>query len=73
MWLSDKFENTYQAGFLLVLPRELMAFWTGEGQAYDDLCELAPGPFDFLPVGSGFGVFVAGPGGDIVHEAHWVR
>ena len=72
MWRSQIFENTYQGGYLLVVPSELLPVWTGKGTVYDQLCEFSPGPIDSLPIGSGFGIFVAGPEGDIVHEA-WFR
>ena len=72
MWRSQTFENTYQGGYLLVVPLELLPAWTGKGPVYDDLCELSPGPVDYVPIGDGFGVLVAGPEGDIVHEA-WFR
>jgi hypothetical protein len=72
MWRSQTFENTYQGGCLLVVPSELLPLWTGKGPEYDQLCEFSPGPIDYLQIGSGVGIFVAGPEGDIVHEA-WFR
>lgn len=73
MWRSQTFENTCQGGYLLVLPYEALPYWDGKGPIYEDLCELSAGPIDYLQIGSGFGVFVAGPEGDIVHEAWWLR
>lgn len=73
MWRSQTFENTYQGGYLLVVPYEALPYWVGKGQIYRDLCELSPGPIEYLPIGSGYGVFVAGPEGDIIHEAWWRR
>jgi hypothetical protein len=73
MWRSQTFENTYQGGYLLVVPFELLAEWHGKGGAYDEICERSPRSVDVLPIGDGFGVFVAGPDGDIAHEAWWLR
>jgi hypothetical protein len=58
---------------LLVVPAELLPAWAGKGPVYEQLCEVSPGPIDYLPIGTGFGVLVAGPEGDIVHEAWFVR
>ena len=73
MWRSQTFENTYQGGYLLVVPRDLLLTWPGRNLQYDELCEFSPRAIDFLPIGVGFGVFVAGPDGDIAHEAWFVK
>jgi hypothetical protein len=71
-WWSQTYVNSFDGGSLLVLPHELLGDWNGEGEAYERVIDT-DGPFDFFPVGTGFGVFASGPEGDILHEANWLR
>jgi hypothetical protein len=68
-WWSQTFTN--DGGPLIVLPHELLGYWTGTRSDYDRACD-ARYPFDFFPVGPGFGVIVSGPDG-MVYQANWLR
>jgi hypothetical protein len=70
VWQSQVFVND-GGPLLLLLPHELLGHWEGTQGDYERACD-ARYPFDFFPVGPGFGVIVSGLGG-MVYDAYWLR